>query len=85
LDKTWEDAVSSLMTSRGLTGFYMGWAAMALRDLAMYIAARLAARLEGHMVNPMPFRVSIPHFCFVSQATETELGVSAALHVSYSS
>lgn len=33
VDKTWQDAVSSIMASRGPKGFYVGWAALALRDL----------------------------------------------------
>ena len=33
VDKTWQGAVSNILTTSGPRGFYAGWSALALRDL----------------------------------------------------
>jgi hypothetical protein len=65
LDKTWQAAVSSLLIFRGLTGFYMGWAAMALRDMPEFSMALILIIRVFHLTSN---KVRISHFCFVPQA-----------------
>jgi hypothetical protein len=41
VDKTWRGAVASILASKGLTGFYVGWVpALALRLLSVEIRQR---------------------------------------------
>jgi hypothetical protein len=60
LDETWQVAVSSLMASRGLRGFFMGWAAMALRDLPEYCSRPLFTRMFMFRLLK-PLKVGLQH------------------------
>jgi hypothetical protein len=62
LDKTWQAAVSSILASRGLRGFYMGWTAFVLNRLLIGIAFDLQWHTFCRLKS---LKVRMPHFCFV--------------------